>query len=189
MVLLALLVFIVAPVVRRRRQQARKQEQEAANPSEPEVPPNSDLNPSGVDDTQPVDRDPVHITETLDGGASISGPSTSQMATVHWQPVTNRPLPVPTRPLPSAPPSIHTIASSPTLDSFPPSNHDITTESTHLIPEEVQYIHSLYSQDMPHEEIVDVMRLMRAERGTGSNPRLGDEIEEVDVDPACDVVT
>jgi hypothetical protein len=208
---LSALAFIIFRNTRRRRQ---AWEREVVDPSEPVVPPTrveklsspSPGPPSGSKDAQLVDHDSVPVTETLVGGSSTPGPSMSQMATVPLQPISRRrPLPVPTVPAPSTPattipttvfPSTLNPSPSPSASPGPPSNHNSTLELTHLTPEEARFVHSLYSQNVPHGEIVDMMRLMRAERGTGSNPTergsgtaVATTVVEGDAPPAYNVGT
>jgi hypothetical protein len=106
----------------------------------------------------------------------------SQMAaTAASQPIKNsRPLPSPpsaivsktpqaTEPGPSSAPAPAPIIPIPPETIAPalftpPANRESTLELTHLTSEEAQFLHTLLSQNVPHGEIVDMMRVMRAQR-------------------------
>jgi hypothetical protein len=199
---LSVLAFIIFRSTRRRRAWEREQEVIDPEPAVPrtrveKIPSPSPGPPSDSKDTQPTSDGSVLVTETPAGGSSTPGPSTSQMAMVPSQHIARRPLPVPNILVPSTPaPSIQTsippsalnlpLPPAPAPAPSPPSNLDSTPEMARLTPEEARFVHTLYSQNVPHGEIVDILGAMRAERGTGTNPT---EQAPGDAPPAYNVVT
>lgn len=90
------------------------------------------------------------------------------------------PIDRPTTPMTRYSPLYHIMASSPTASevrasstSTPPTGsvgggstqRPFSTDSdSHLTPEDAQFLHGLYSRNVPLEEIADMMKIMRAER-------------------------
>jgi hypothetical protein len=83
---------------------------------------------------------------------------------------------------PSIPPTNNTRPESLVVTGTSTQGMSTTAPDDHLTPEEAEFLHSLYSRNVPHGEIIDMMRVLREKR-SASTAMEGPSNQAIDEEP------